>query len=375
MKKIMISAGEASGDLNGAELALRLKELCPSAELKGMGGEKMKAAGVEVFLDISRLAAVGFSEAAKNFGRIRKVFYGFCAKLDEENPHTLVLIDYPVFNLRLAAHAKKRNIRVVYYISPQVWAWWRDRVYRIARTVDRMIVIFPFEKSFYEKFGVKADYVGHPAVDRLGQCGRPGWAGFPGETPLVCLLPGSRSQEVARHLPVMLEAASLIKKSIPGADFVVGRAGTITRAALRGMTEGGALSVRVAENEDCAAVRMSDFVIASSGTATAEAAYLGKPMVVMYSVSALTWLFARLLVRVPHIAMVNVLAGRRIVPEFVQYSANPYAVSRAAVSILESREKYDRMKADLQKVRSLLGPPGAARRAAALVLDTAGKGC
>ncbi len=374
MKKIMISAGEASGDIRGAELALSLRKLCPSIELKGIGGRRMESSGVRLLFDISELAAVGFSEVLKNFWKIRNVFYGFSRKMDEEKPDVLILIDYPGFNMRLASRAKKRNIKVVYYISPQVWAWGKNRVYRIASSVDRMLVIFPFEKDFYEKFGVCADYVGHPITDRLGDVPEKTRKvnSFPGKKPLICLLPGSRRQEVARHLPVMLSAASLIKENIPGAEFIIGRAGTISADFIRAAAGKASFAAEIRENGECEAVGMSDFVIASSGTATVEAAYFRKPMVVIYMVSALTWILARILVKVENIAMVNVIAGKRLVPEFVQAAANPRAVSEAAVSILNSSGIYDKMVNELGEVKKQLGSPGAAERAARIVLQTAG---
>lgn len=374
MKKIMISAGEASGDVNGAQLALAIKELCPSAELEGIGGARMEASGVRILYDISELAAVGISEVLRNFGRIRNVFYGFCRQMDRRKPDVLVLIDYPGFNMRLAARAKKRNIKVVYYISPQVWAWGRNRVYKIAATVDRMLVIFPFEKDFYRKFGVRADYVGHPMADRLAPLcpGAPGENACPGKKPLICLLPGSRRQEVARHLPVMLKSAAFIRRVLPGARFVIGRAGTINADFLKNAAEKASFPVEVEENAECEAVRISDFVIASSGTATVEAAYFKKPMVVIYMMSAFTWMLAKLMVQVENIAMVNVMAGKRLVPEFVQAAVNPRAISEAVVSILTSGEIYDKMAEGLGEVKRQLGPPGAAMRAARLVLETAG---
>ncbi len=374
MKKIMISAGEASGDVNGAQLALAIKALCPSAELEGIGGCRMEASGVRVLYDISELAAVGFSEVLRNFGRIRNVFYGFCRQMDRAKPDVLVLIDYPGFNMRLAARAKKKNIKVVYYISPQVWAWGKNRVYKIAATVDRMLVIFPFEKDFYRKFGVRADYVGHPMSDRLAPL-RPEAAAEnprPGKKPLICLLPGSRRQEVARHLPVMLKAAILIRRDIPEAGFVIGRAGTISADFIRNAAEKASFPVEIKENAECEAVRDSDFVIASSGTATLEAAYFKKPMVVIYMMSAVTWMLAKLMVKVENIAMVNVMAGKRLVPEFVQAAVDPRAISEAVVSILNNREVYDKMTQGLGGVKERLGPPGAAARAARLVLETAG---
>lgn len=374
MKKIMISAGEASGDINGAQLVRAIKELCPSADIQGIGGGRMEASGVRVLYDISELAAVGFSEVLRNFGKIRRVFYGFCRQMDRENPDALVLIDYPGFNMRLAARAKKKNIKVVYYISPQIWAWGRNRVYKIARIVDRMLVIFPFEKDFYRKYGVRADYVGHPISDRLAALcpEEPAGTAYPGKNPVICLLPGSRRQEVARHLPVMFKSAALIRREMPDARFVIGRAGTIDAGFIRDAAQRASFPLEVKENGECEAVSSSDFVIASSGTATVEAAYFKKPMVVIYMMSSFTWVLAKLMVRVENIAMVNVMAGKRLVPEFVQAAADPGRISEAAVSILKNRDVYDKMTEELGGVKKQLGPPGAAGRAARLVLETAG---
>ncbi len=376
MKKIMIAAGEASGDVLGADLARSLKRLCPSLRIKGIGGPLMESAGVEILFDISELAAVGISEVLRNLRRIRAVFYGFCAGMEKENPDVLILIDYPGFNMRLARQAKKRNIKVIYYVSPQIWAWGKDRVYSIANSVDRMLVIFPFEKDFYEKFGICADYVGHPVVDRIGSLNKnqihERKITFPVKNPVICLLPGSRRQEIARHLPVMLESARMIKKSIPGSEFVIGRAGTISRKMIQDIQSKIPVEAKIEENADCKAVAMSDFVLASSGTATVETAYFKKPMIVMYRVSALTWIFAKLFVKVKDIAMVNVMAGRRIVPEFLQSGARPALIARAAVLILSDAEAYREMVSELAKVREQLGAAGAGERAARLVLETAG---
>ncbi len=376
MKKIMIAAGEASGDVLGADLARSLKRLCPSLQIKGIGGALMESVGVEILFDISELAAVGISEVVRNLRRIRAVFYGFCDMMEKENPDVLILIDYPGFNMRLARQAKKRNIKVIYYVSPQIWAWGKDRVYSIANSVDRMLVIFPFEKNFYQKFGICADYVGHPVVDRIGSLSKnqipERKITFPVKNPVICLLPGSRRQEIARHLPVMLESARLIKKSIPGSEFVIGRAGTISRKMIQDIKSKIPVEARIEENAECEAVAMSDFVLTSSGTATVETAYFKKPMIVMYRVSALTWIFAKLFVKVKDIAMVNVMAGRRIVPEFLQSGARPSLIARGAVSILSDGKVYREMVSELGEVRKQLGAAGAGERAARLVLETAG---
>lgn len=341
--EIAIIAGEVSGDIQAGRL---VKEFGPDIKIWGIGGPQMKEAGVEIVCDITELAVVGFWEVAKNYKRIRSVFYKILKEIEARRPNAVILVDYPGFNLRLARKIKPLGIPIIYYISPQVWAWGKGRIRQIKELVDKMIVIFPFEKELYEKEGVPVEFVGHPIVDVLSKRVsrrdefRKELGVKPGER-LIGILPGSRKQEVKRHLPVFLKAVKRIKN----AKFVIGD------------VKGG-----IKRTYDI--MEASDLILTSSGTATLETACFGTPMVVIYKLNWLTYLFIRQMINIPNIAMVNVIAGRRIVPEFVQSKANARNVAREAVRILGDSSG---MRDELIKVRQKLGEPGAVRRAAQII--------
>lgn len=376
MKKIMIVAGEASGDLNGAELALALNKLAPHIKLAGIGGKRMREAGVEILFDISELAVVGFTEVLCNFRKLRNIFREFVRKMYEEKPLALILLDYPGFNIRLAERAKRKGITVIYYISPQVWAWGKNRVKKLAKVVDKMIVIFPFEKDFYTGSGLDVEFVGHPMLDRIKpQMRAEEFAGkFSLSTSLstVVLLPGSRKQEVRRHLPIMLKAGVIMKIKKPGLQFILPCASTIDAEEIKSIVSGYSLKAAVIENQTHSAIDFADIAIVSSGTTTLETACLGKPLIVLYKVSFLTWLIAKFLIKVKTIAMVNIIAGEKVVPEFLQFQAKPSMIAKEAVKILEDTAYRSGMVRELEKVKDTLGSPGASSRAAEAVLKTVG---
>ncbi len=374
MKKIMIVAGEASGDLNGSELALCLKKIAPDLELSGIGGKRMKEAGVEILFDMTGFAVVGFTEVIRNLRKFRTVFREFCRKMLEEKPLAIVLIDYPGFNMRLAETAKKNGITVIYYISPQVWAWGRGRVKKLAKIVDKMLVIFSFEKDFYRDSGLEVEFVGHPILDRIKQSTKAGehknGLKSSNPAPVVALLPGSRKQEIKRHLPIMLKTGMLMRKQIPDVRFVIPCASTIAPLEVKNILGKYSLSVSVIENRTCEVMDSSDLVIACSGTATIESACLLKPLIVLYKVSFLSWFIVKWMIRVRNIAMVNIVAQKRIVPEFLQFNAKPSLIAKEALSLLRDIKKRRKMIEELLVVRDKLGAPGASERAAKAVLRT-----
>jgi lipid-A-disaccharide synthase len=368
----MLVVGEASGDLHGAGLVRALLRRAPDIEVFGAGGERLARAGMRVILDIGRLAGMGFTELAGSLKRLWRSYRLLRAALRDERPNLLILVDFPEFNLRLAAAAKKRRVPVLYYISPQVWAWRKGRVRQIARRVDRLAVVFPFEANLYEEAGVKATFVGHPLLDVV----RPADSraamltrhGLGPERETIVLLPGSRPREVSSHLPVMLKAAERLARD-RAVQFIVVRATTVPHDVLTKALAGFSAKVAIAADA-YSAIDAGDLVWTASGTATLETALLRKPMVVVYKLSWLTYGLARLLVRVNHIGMVNIVAGERVVPELIQSEFTAERLVGETVKILRDEGLRREIVSKLEKVRERLGAPGAADRVAEIALET-----
>jgi len=371
----MVVAGEASGDLHGATLARALARLVPEWSLVGMGGERMREAGVRLLHGIEEASVVGISEVARRLPALLRGLRRLGRHLAETRPSGLVLIDFPDFNLRLARTASALGIPVVYFIAPQVWAWRRGRLRTIARHVHRVLAVFPFEVGLYQEAGVPVEFIGHPLLDVLPALDRgPARQAYArdGET-LVGLLPGSRREEVARHLPLMLQAAGRIQAARPGARFVLALAPTIPAEAVAGPLRRGGVAVRVVSGETYRVMAGADLLLVASGTATLEAAWFGTPMVVVYRVSPLSSLIGRLVVRgVRHISLPNILAGREIVPELVQGAATSAAMAREALALLDDPGARARQLDALREVRARLGQPGATERAARSILREVG---
>jgi lipid-A-disaccharide synthase len=341
-----------------------------------MGGEKMRAAGLEG-VDSTPLSVVGIVEVLEKFPKIRRAFARLKTLLDRERFDCVVLIDYPDFNLRLAKEAKKRGIPVIYYISPQVWAWRKNRVKEIARTVDKMLVVFPFELPIYSDEGVDVEYVGHPLAD-LAVCDMTKaqarqFLGIGPETTCVALLPGSRNSEVRRHLEPMARAAQIIEQRLglkivtllPAADGIEDGLLSELLKDLRG-------KVKIVRGRLYESLRASDAAVVASGTATLQTALIGTPMVIVYRVSAITYLIGRLLIDVEHIGMPNIVAGRRVVPELIQYELTPENIADELFGILTDRKRRDSMREALGGIRQALGGHGAADKAAAAIYTTIG---
>jgi lipid-A-disaccharide synthase len=370
---IAIVAGEASGDLHGSRLVAEVRALVPEASFFGIGGDRMRRAGVEVIQHSRDMAVLGFSEVVRRLPFLHGVLRRMVDLLLERDPALVVLIDYPGFNLRLAERAHGLGRRVAYYISPQLWAWGRNRLAQISRHVDHMIVVFAFEEELYRSAGVAVTFVGHPLLDvvrpTMGKNEFATVSGFDPSVPIVGLLPGSRQQELRRILPVMISASLLIREQLPQTQFLVGLAPEIGRDAvdeyLRAM--GGA--VKVVQELTYDVMKHSDVLLVASGTATLESAILETPLLVIYRMSPLSYWIARLAVRIPDIGLVNVVAGRRVVPEFVQDQARPRAVADAAIRWLQDPPSREQVKKDLRQVRMKLGEVGAARRAAAVISE------
>lgn len=372
-KHFFIVAGEASGDLHAAHLVDELKKLDPSLTFSGVGGAHLAASGVKLYKDISNLAVVGFIEVLKHYPEIRSVFNLILQKIAETQPAAVILVDYPGFNLRLARVLKKRNVKVIYYISPQVWAWKASRVEQIKRDVTKMLVLFPFEKDFYASRGLNVDFIGHPLTELL-KLSLDKNAFFKRhsikqEKFTIGLLPGSRQNEVRHLLPVMLKAADLLHKEFPSIQIIILRAQTIERSLLEKFCKPATCRPKIIEEQTYQGINASNVCIVASGTATLETAIFGKPMVIVYKTSLFTWLLAKLLIKIPYIGLVNVVAGKKIVPECIQFGATGKNVANELRAIIKDEIKIAQIKADLFNVRSALGAPGASQRAAEIILE------
>jgi lipid-A-disaccharide synthase len=373
---VLLVAGEPSGDLHGATLARALTALAPGLRLAGMGGPRMAAAGVRILHGIDRTAVVGGTEVLGRLPLLWRIFRDLCRCLRERRPRAVVLIDFPEFNLRLARRARRLRIPVIYFLAPQVWAWRRGRLRDMARDVSRVLAVFPFEVGLYREAGVPVEFVGHPLLDVLPTFDRAvarAELATPKET-LVGLLPGSRVEEVRRHLPVLLEAALRILRRVPEARFVLPLAPTIPLAAIDGpLQRAELLGVRIVPGEAHRVMAGADLVLVASGTATLEAACYGTPMVVLYRLSPLSYALARLVVRgVSAISLPNILAGRAAVPELIQGRATPARLAHAAVRLLENDAARAAQRLALREVRARLGQTGAGERAARAVLQESG---
>lgn len=371
-KQIMLVVGEASGDTLGAELVKALLKRDPSLRIFGVAGEHLQRTDFEALFSVSKLTGMGLVELAGNLGNIWRAYQLLKRTLRQRKPDLLVLIDFPEFNLRLAKIAKALRIPVLYYVSPQVWAWRRGRVRQIAERVDRIAVIFPFEVPFYRAYGVEVAFVGHPLLevvrakaDRETVLMR---LGLDPNKATVALLPGSRRRELFAHLPVLLEAARRLRQESE-VQFICVKAGTIDRAELDGIFDRAPLRVPIAEEDRYDAINAADLVWAASGTATLESALLLKPMIIVYRLSWLSYLLARMLVNVQHIGIVNIIAGERIAPELIQSDLRPEKVVEETRAILDNRELRERIVAQLTSLKEKLGAPGAANRVADLAVS------
>lgn len=376
-KQVMLVVGEASGDIHGADLVRALSSKDPTLRFFGVAGEQLKQTNFEVLLNVSQLAGMGFVELAGSVRRIWQAYRTLRQAMRERKPDLLVLIDFPEFNLRLAKLAKKLKIPVLYYVSPQIWAWRRGRVRQIARCVDHMAVVFPFEVPFYESRGVKVSYVGHPLLDivrsRESREAMLAQLALDSEKRTIAILPGSRRGEVSYHLPVLLDAALRLSQDSEVQFFVI-RASTVGRHELESLLERIPLRIPIVEDKRYDAVNACDLAWTASGTVTVEAALLLKPMIIVYRLSWLTYALARMLVNIKHVGMVNIMAGKEVVPELIQTDFTAEGVVKETRNLLENRDLRDKIVRKLVALRAKLGTPGAADRVANIALSMMGKG-
>ena len=371
---VMIVAGEASGDAHGAKLVRAMRGQRPDLRFIGIGGPQLRAADVDVRIDAHTLSVVGITEVVTKLPRLLRAAADAKDLMATGRPKLLILIDFPDFNLHLAAYAKRMGIRVLYFISPQIWAWRPGRVRRIKRLVDHMAVILPFEERFYQAQGVPVTYVGHPLMD-----GEP--TGLPMTdresvaegSVTISLLPGSRDREVDKHLPVLLGAAERLWHQYPQARFLVSCAPTINAGQVIAPVEAltrrwPQLSMEVVCEDVRTLFARSTLSIAASGTVTLQAALCGTPTIIIYRISPLSYRLGKLLIRVKHIGLANLIAGRTIMPELIQADASPEKIAAAADLLLKSPSRMKKMHTDLMAVRQLLGSGGASRRVAGIAL-------
>lgn len=376
-KRVLIIAGEASGDLYGGNLVKAIRTVDPSIYFLGMGGSHMKEAGVRLLRHAEEMAVVGLPGVKRLF-TIFEAFKELTASLVHWRPDLIILIDYPEFNLMMAARAKKHGIPVMYYVSPQIWAWRSKRIDNIRRRVDRMVVILPFEKKLYQEAGVKVSFVGHPLLDLIEVKNGDGclWRKYSknGLYKLIGLLPGSRSSEISKLLPLMLDTAAILVDMIPNIHFLMPLAPTIGRGQVNPYLNGRNLPLTVVKDSTHEVIRACEMIVAASGTVTLEAAILGTPLVVVYKVNPLTYWFGKRLVKVNHIALVNIIAGETVAPELIQHEVTPELIARESMKILNDEKRKMWIKGRLKAVRQELGTPGASDKAAAIALELMGRG-
>jgi lipid-A-disaccharide synthase len=370
-RTVLVVTGEPSGDLAASRFVEQLRLLDPAVRVFAVGGERLRAAGATLLADIRDLGAMGFVEVIRQMPRLRALEAKLVRFLDEERPSAVVPVDYPGFNLRIAEHAKARGIPVVYYIAPQVWAWGRERVRRIARCVDHLLVVLPFEEPLFREAGIPTTFVGHPLLEGLEHAPSRAEAraslGIPAERPVLGLLPGSRVQEVRLILPRMLDAARIVRGTRADLDVLVSRASSVPEAEIDARIA-GQTGTRAVGGEAARVVRAADVLFVTSGTATLEAALLGTPLAVVYRTSAITWMIGRSLVRLPRIGLVNIVAGEELAPEFLQDAARPAALARFAADLLDRPVERERIAEKLRALRGRFQGRSASRSAAEIVL-------
>jgi len=371
--KILISVTEVSGDIHAANLVEAIKRINPGTEFVGIGGERMQKAGVDVRSITVHMGTIGVLEGVKYYPFFLKIRSMMKKILMEERPHLLVLIDSRDFNLSIARLAKKFDIPAVYYVAPPVWAWPDHKGKRVARTLDRIIAIFPFEAEIYRECGAKVAFVGHPLLDIV----KPSMSkeevyhkfslnsgGF-----IIGLLPGSREQEINNLLPLMLSTAAEVSKRLKNVQFLLPLASSVFADRITRIVNKSEVSVKIVTDGVYEVMNISHLIITSSGTATLEASCLGTPMIIVYKTSLSTWLMGKILLKLPYIGFPNILANKMIVPELLQFQAKPDRLSNLVLELLNHPQKLETMRMGLRKVVKKLGEPGAIDRAAKVIME------
>jgi lipid-A-disaccharide synthase len=370
-RSVLVLTGEPSGDLAGARLVEELRRRDPSLRVLAVGGERLQAAGAALLADIRDLGAMGFAEVIRQIPRHAALEKEIVRVLDSERPDAVIPVDYPGFNLRIAAHAKSRGIPVVYYIAPQVWAWGKARVRKIARVVDRLLVVLPFEEALFREAGIDARFVGHPLLEGVENAPSREEArdtlDLAADAPVLGLLPGSRVQEVRHILPVLLDAARRLRAARPALATLVSRARSVHRGELAEVERTS--GARIVDGDAALVVRASDVLFVTSGTATLEAALLGTPLAVVYRTSRITWTIGKALVRLPRIGLANIVAGEDVAPEFLQGEARAEDLAEFAESLFRDPAERARRSAKLRALQRQFEGKRASRLAADAVFE------
>lgn len=364
---ILLVAGEASGDLHAARMLTELKKLSPEVVAFGLGGNELQSAGLDLIAHSSEISVIGITEVLQVLGRARRIFASLLQEVDQRQARMAILIDFPDFNLRLAKALKKRGVRVVYYISPQVWAWRQGRVRTIAEVVDQMLVLLPFEVDFYARHGIEATYVGHPLVDEVPQLASV-WDQDVGATDSfhLSLLPGSRRSEVGVLLPIMLRTAEALSRR-HSVRFSLIRAAGLPAGEIDDIVQKSSADIDIVARHRFETIASSHLALCAAGTATLEVGLLGTPMIVTHKVSLGSYALGRLLVRLPYTSLVNLLLQREAVPEILQWEATPSNLAHEASQLLCDASKVQAMRRNLAQLRESLQPAGASRRAAEII--------
>jgi lipid-A-disaccharide synthase len=370
---ILFSAGESSGDQHAANMFLELKKRQPDIKGIGMGGAKMAQAGIDIRYDSSNIAVIGVVEVIKHYGEIRRALKFMQNIVSTERPDLLVCVDYKEFNLNLAGYAKQQGIKVLFYVSPQVWAWRSGRVKTYGKAIDMMAVIFPFETAYYDAEKVPVRYVGHPSVDKVhprhSKAEDRVHFGLDEKKPVAGLLPGSRANEINRMLPVMLAAAEKLQAGLPGIQFILPQADSISDELLEGHLRQSPVKITVIKNQPYDVIQCCDVVMTTSGTATLEIALLTVPMVITYKLASLTYWLGRWLVKTPFIGLPNIILGKGIVKELIQHEATADNLATEVKRILTDKTYADEMRANLIQVKQQLGQGGGSKNMAELALE------
>jgi lipid-A-disaccharide synthase len=375
-KKVLIVAGESSGDLYGAQLVEAMASLAPQVQFHGIGGSEMERRGVNLLFSSSELAVVGITEVLEKMGHIRRAWKAMKRFIADQKPHLAVLIDYPGFNLRLARILKENAVPVLYYVSPQIWAWHSSRIRKIAKWVDKMAVILPFEVPIYQKAGVDVEFVGHPLLDildaDLSRDEARRQLRVPPDALLIGLLPGSREREVRSLLPPLVGAAKILSREFPSCRFMLPLASTVTRDLVQDGIAESQLPMEVVEGRTFEAMKAADLLLVVSGTATLEGAIAGVPMVIVYRLSRISYLIGRILVKVKCIGLANIVVGRKVVPELIQGDVTPQRIAHEAEKILRNPATKEEIEAEFKLVKEKLGDGGGSQRLARIALQMMG---
>ena len=371
-KNILIICGEASGDLQASNLVSAISNINPNIKFFAVGGELLKKCGASVFYDIKELSVIGLFDVIKKLPRFFALKKIVLDKIKLLNPQAIIFVDFSGFNLRIAKEIKK-STRTIYYVSPQVWASRQGRIKTIKNYIHQMIVLFKFEEEFYKKHGITAQFVGHPLLDIVKPTMKKSELleklSFTEENPVIALLPGSRNAEIKNILPVMLEACSLMQKDFPKLQIVIAKSTQIDWEIYNRLLLKSGIKTQVVEGKTYDCLNIANFSLVASGTATLEAAIMQKPFAVIYKMNPLNYFLYRPMIKIPYIGMVNIVAGKMIVPEFIQFRAKPALIAEEAIKTLKDTAKSEKIKEELAKIKTLLGEKGAATRAAKIVTE------